>query len=315
MLSRVLAAVLIGASVLAPAATAAPPAPSGPAASATGTCSGKSDAEGGTTLRHQIHSGGRERSFRVHLPEGYEAAKPSPLVVVYHGRGSSAELTQGFSGLDGLPAVVAYADGVIGTGDGNRQAWEGAPYSAPGVDDVAFTEDLLDRLAADYCIDERRVYATGKSNGAGLVGILACDLADRFAAVAPVAGAHYATGHPDCTPARPVPMISFHGSADATIPYVGDPDRGLPAIADWSSDWAARNHCHHRRDGIRLADDVTERRWVGCRKGAEVRLVTVDGGGHTWPGADAYSGGGYTTQNVEAADLMWDFFRRHRLPR
>ena len=46
-----------------------------------------------------------------------------------------------------------------------------------------------------------------------------------------------------------------------------------------------------------------------------MRLVTVDGGGHTWPGADAYSGGGYTTQNVEAADLMWDFFRRHRLPR
>lgn len=91
MLSRVLAAVLIGASVLAPAATAAPPAPSGPAASATGTCSGKSDAEGGPTLRHQIHSGGRERSFRVHLPEGYEAAKPSPLVVVYHGRGSSAD--------------------------------------------------------------------------------------------------------------------------------------------------------------------------------------------------------------------------------
>jgi hypothetical protein len=48
---------------------------------------------------------------------------------------------------------------VIGQGDGDRQAWQGAPYSAPGVDDVAFTHDLLDHLEAGLCVDERRVYA------------------------------------------------------------------------------------------------------------------------------------------------------------
>ncbi|GAB3708060.1 CE1 family esterase [Mariniluteicoccus flavus] len=269
----------------------------------------------GTSEREHVVSGGRERSYIVHLPDAYAVNRDWPVVLVFHGRGNSAATTQAFSGLDRLPAIVVYADGVVGTGSGDRQAWEGAPYSASGVDDVAFTRDLLDDLAANHCVDERRVYATGKSNGAGFVGILACELADRIAAVAPVAAANYATGHPTCAPVRPVPLIAFHGSADATIPYAGDADRGLPAIPAWVKAWADRNRCHHRLATRELAPDATQDRWVGCAQGAETRLVTITGGGHTWPGEDAYSGGGYASQNIEATDLMWDFLAKHRLHR
>jgi poly(3-hydroxybutyrate) depolymerase len=268
----------------------------------------------GTSRLHQIASGGLDRTYQLHLPDGYRNDRDWPLVLAFHGRGNTGAGTEAFANLSTLPAIVAYPNGVIGTGDGDRQAWQGAPYSAPGVDDVAFTRDLLDELEATLCVDTRRVYATGKSNGAGFVGILACVAADRFAAVAPVAGAFYPNGI-ECRPARPVPVIDFHGTADVTIPYAGDADRGLPAIPDWVAGWAARDRCLFRLPDKAIEPDVTVSRWAGCARGSAVTLVAVTGGGHTWPGADSYSGGGYTTQTVEAHEVMWRFFGEHRLPR
>lgn len=318
----VAAAVAAGAALLgaAPSATASSviPAPSTSVAGAGSTASAgcgttPGQAPGSSTTRTLL-SGGLERSYVVHLPQGYDPHRRSPVVLTYHGRGNTGAGTQAFAGLDSLPAIVVYPDGVVGTGSGQRQAWEGAPYSAPGVDDVQFTSDLLDRLEADLCVDPRRVYATGKSNGGGLVGLLGCELSDRIAAIAPVAAAHYAVGHPACEPVRPVPVLAFHGTGDTTIPYAGDADRGLPAITDWTRSWADRNGCRGTTTTRPLTTDVEVTRWRGCRRGADTALVSVLGGGHTWPGADSYSGGGYTTP-TEAAELMWAFFRHHRLPK
>nr|BFF21782.1 hypothetical protein GCM10025730_53030 [Promicromonospora thailandica] len=286
--------------------------PSRPVRSAgCGTAPGQ---QPGTSVLRTLTSGGRERTVQLHLPDGYRADRAWPVVLVFHGRGNTGAGTEAFSGLDALPAVVAYGNGVVGTGDGDRQAWEGAPYSAPGVDDVAYTNDLLDTLEAELCVDTRRVYATGKSNGAGFTAILACELSDRVAAIAPVAAALYGTGHPTCAPERPVPVIDFHGTADATIPYGGDADRGLPAVRDWVGGWVDRDGCRPRPRVEQTAHDVTTTRWTGCRAGAEVTHVAVLGGGHTWPGEDSYSGGGYATHSIEAHEVMWEFLRDERLP-
>lgn len=304
----------------APALPGATAAPSGSVALA-GDRAGRSvgcgtdpgQAPGSSVLR-TLTSDSRERTVQLHLPDGYRSDRAWPVVLVFHGRGNTGAGTEAFSGLDALPAIVAYGNGVIGTGDGDRQAWEGAPYSAPGVDDLAYTNDLLDTLEADLCVDTRRVYATGKSNGAGFAGILACELSDRIAAIAPVAAAFYGTGHPTCAPERPVPVIEFHGTADATIPYGGDADRGLPAIRDWVDTWTGRNGCATGPDVEATADDVTTYRWTDCAAGAEVTHVAVLGGGHTWPGEDSYSGGGYATHSIEAHEVMWEFLRDERLP-
>ena len=284
----------------------------GPAASAgCGTDPGQ--APGSSVLR-TLTSDGRERTVQLHLPDGYRSDRAWPVVLVFHGRGNTGAGTEEFSGLDALPAIVAYGNGVIGTGDGDRQAWEGAPYSAPGVDDIAYTNDLLDTLESDLCVDTRRVYATGKSNGAGFTGILACELSDRITAIAPVAAALYGTGHPGCEPERPVPVISFHGTEDATIPYDGDAERGLPAIQDWAGDWVDRNECRTRPRVEQTAFDVTTYQLDPVRRGAEVTHVAVLGGGHTWPGEDSYSGGGYATHSIEAHEVLWDFLSDERLP-
>ncbi|GLW09343.1 esterase [Microtetraspora sp. NBRC 13810] len=269
----------------------------------------------GTSALHTLTSKGLERTYQLHLPENYNPRRAWPVVLAFHGRGNTGVGTEEFSKLSTLPAIVAYPNGAIGTGDGDRQAWQGAPYEAPGVDDVAFTADLLDTLENGLCVDRRRVYATGKSNGAGFTGLLACRMADRIAAIAPVAGAFYPGTGQDCRPSRPVPVIDFHGTGDATIPYAGDADRGLPAIPDWVAAWAGRDRCAKRLPDQVIEPDITISRWTRCAGGADVQHVAVKDGGHTWPGADIYSGGGYTTQTIEAHDLIWRFLRQHRLPR
>lgn len=264
----------------------------------------------GTSQPHDLDSGGLDRTYQLHLPADYQQKQDWPVVLAYHGRGNSGARTEEFSKLSTLPAVVVYPNGV--PGDEDKLAWQGAPYSAPGVDDVAFTDDLLDELSATLCVDQRRVYATGKSNGAGFIGILACESADRIAAIAPIAGAFYPNGI-DCRPTRPVPVIEFHGTGDVTIPYAGDADRALPAIPDWVAGWAQRNQCLVRLWDKQIQPDITVSRWVGCAHGVAVTHVAVTGGGHTWPGADSYSGGGYTTQTIEAHEVFWDFVRGYRL--
>lgn len=299
----VLAVLVLAADLSGPAAAAAAPDRSRP-----GSC-GPSPQEPGTSARHTISSQGRERAFQLHLPAGYDGRQDWPLVLAFHGHGSSGAEIEEFSKLSTLPAVVAYPDGVIGQED-ERRAWQGAPYAAPGVDDVAFTADLLDHLQSTLCVDERDVHATGKSNGGGFTGLLACRMADRIAAIAPVAGAFYPGTREDCRPSRPVPVIAFHGTADTTTPYTGEDDRGLPAVPDWAAGWAERNGCHARPPAQRIEPDITIARRTGCSNGAEVRLVTVADGGHRWPGADMDSGGsGTTTQTIEAHEVLWEFMR------
>lgn len=266
----------------------------------------------GGSVERTLDSGGRERTYRLHVPDGERPAAGWPVVLAFHGRdGSGAELER-FTRLSELPAVVVYPEGVVG-GEG-KTAWTGAPYSAPGVDDVRFTADLLDGIASSGCADTGRVYAVGKSNGGGFAGVLACRMADRIAAAAPVAGAFYGTGQPPCAPSRPIPVIEVHGDADTTIPYDGDADRGLPPIRDWVDGWVSRDRCAPDPATRTVGPDVTVLRWSGCDGGAEVGHVVVAGGGHTWPGSDGPSGGGVTTQTVRATDLIWQFVSRYRLP-
>ncbi|SIO85356.1 PHB depolymerase family esterase [Nocardiopsis sp. JB363] len=304
--------VLLLSSTATATATAAAPAPEAAPHRSDG-CESAPPQEPGQSAQHPLTSGGLERSYRLHLPDDYDEHRAWPVVLAYHGRGNTGAGTEEFSGLSELPAVVVYPEGVIGQGDGDRQAWQGAPYSAPGVDDVTFTHDVLDTVESELCVDRGRVYATGKSNGGGFTAILACAASERVTAIAPVAAALYPNDL-DCAPERRVPTLSFHGTEDATIPYAGDPERGLPDVLTWTTERAETNDCRPDPRTRRVEPDITEYRWSGCSPNAPVRHVAVEGGGHTWPGADSYSGGGHTTQTIEAHEEMWRFMSRFRLP-
>lgn len=279
-----------------------------------------------------ITSGGVERTYRINIPRDYEDSTPQPLVLGFHGNGSDGAEFQNYTGLPQLPAVTIFPDGA--RQDGGKRSWQGAPY-ASGADDVAFVSDLLDSIESEHCIDLNRVFATGKSNGGGMVSVLACHLGERFSAFAPVAGAYYPQSTAGCDYSTPTPMLAIHGTADATMHYDGGHRQGedYPGVREWLRPWAETAGCRKtsEREIGRRGEEVTRTRWSQCAaegsdeaeesdrteatgRTVRVELYSVTDGGHVWPGELVYSGGGYATKDFSATDTIWKFFRDHPGP-
>src|SRR5690606_33902278 len=133
---------------------------------------------------------------------------------------------------------------------------------------------------------------------------LGCELSDRITAIAGVAGP---LNMFSCNPERPVPMIHFHGTSDNVVPYNGFVGQvSAPGTFDT---WGDINGCSGSEVYFQK-DDVTCERKLNCDQNAEVRLCTIAGGGHTWPGSS--NGGfldflGHTTQTISATDAFWEF--------
>ncbi len=266
--------------------------------------------------------GALERSYLLHVPPGYDARKPSPVVLAFHGATMNAAMMVHFSGLsqkaDAANFIVVYPNG---TGWGKTLlTWNAGGMVLNLNDDVAFVRDLLDDLAKIVRVDADRVYACGMSNGAMMCYRLAAELSDRIAAVAPVAGT-MCVG--DCKPARAVPIIHFHGSADTLVPPDG-PNQKLPLVIKFQpleatiKAWVKLNGCDERPQVAELPNraadmlPVTRKSYNDGKDGAEVVLYLIDGGGHSWPGMNTTPAFlGKTTMNISANDLMWEFFQKH----
>ena len=170
------------------------------------------------TYDEQISSGGQTRQYRLHIPSGYRAGTPAPLVFGFHGAGSTGLEFERYSGFSLLADQAGFI-AVYPQGLGDLANWDTLPNSK----DVAFVRDLLAGLEARCSIDPRRVFATGHSRGGGMANRLGCELSDRLAAIGPVSG-DYENGE-FCSPVRPLAVVAFHGTSDPTIPYNGF---GLP---------------------------------------------------------------------------------------
>jgi polyhydroxybutyrate depolymerase len=267
------------------------------------------------------------RSYLVHVPPNCDPAKPMPVVLIFHGAGMNAVLMQGFSGLNGK----ADEAGFIAVYPNGTGAGPFLTFNSGGVEwelvkkqpnDVAFVSQLLDDLATVANVDPKRIYATGMSNGGMMCYRLAAELSERIAAIAPVAGTMAVT---EAKPKRPVPVLHFHGTEDRLVPY-GGPDQRVPkfltfkSVEDSVATWVKLNGCREEPVIEELpdaADDgmrVTRKTYRGDN-GAEVVLVTVTGGGHTWPGRQPPFGLiGRSTRDISATNMIWEFFTRHRLP-
>jgi polyhydroxybutyrate depolymerase len=238
------------------------------------------------------------RGFRLHVPPGYNPTVPAPLLVNFPGQGQTAAQQERYSGLIPVAGVHGFLL-LTPEGSGSPPGWNIARvYNENGFDDVAAVAAMVDRVLQEYCVDAARVFATGISNGAEMAAQVACFRPDLFAAVAPVAGAVFQ----DCRGA-PMAVVAFQGMADANVPFA--------MSADASARWAAHNRCREQRSEA-VAPHVVRQSWTSCDAGADVVFYAIDGGGHTWPGAEDYAGGvGPTTHEIEANALMWAFFERH----
>jgi polyhydroxybutyrate depolymerase len=280
-------------------------------------------------------SGGVERWYYRHIPPTYSATKPMPVVLDLHGYAEGAGIHLLMSNLGAFGDAHSFVT-ITPQGSGDKVArWDTGLHSK----DMEFIGDLLDEVEHTMCVDERRVYVTGLSNGAFMTSAIACRYADRFAAAAPVAGIRDIKG---CKPSRPVPVIAFHGTADGYVDYNGgmgakaaqlpapdgsgktlseigavDPDAKGPTVPEITADWAKRNGCGTKPVETTVAADVTLIKFP-CPVNDEVELYRVTGGGHTWPGSEfskkIASAVGPTTSSISADELMYKFFEAHPLP-
>ncbi len=263
-------------------------------------------------------SSGRKREYLLYVPRSYDRSKPTPLVISLHGAGmwgaAQKETSQWNRVADEQGFIVVYPSG---EGGGGPRVWHEGGGARPSRD-VRFISELIDTLEARYNIDPRMIYANGLSNGGGMSFALSCTLSDRIAAVGMV-GAALLVPFRWCTDQRPVPMIAFHGTADAAAPYKGGfswvaPQR-FQGVRAFTASWARRNRCDTNPVDSVVATDVTRLEYTKCADDAAVVLYTIKGGGHTWPGGQPLPQWfvGRTSNGVDATRQMWAFFRAHRL--
>jgi len=250
----------------------------------------------------------------VHLPPTYDPGKPTPVVLDFHGLSMTA------SSEDLLSRMKAKADtagfvAVQAEGVGTAQSWNGGSCCGEAaqadLDDVGLVGRMLDELSAKLCVDTKRIFSTGMSNGGALSHRLACELSGRIAAVAPVA--HVMTIPPTtCKPTRPVSVFAFMGTADSLVPYGGNGT--FPSVADTMNGWATRHGCTLPARTTLTKGDVTCVTYDACRDASEVSLCSVQDGGHAWPGGPGIPLLGKATKEIDATAMMWDFFVRHPMP-
>lgn len=265
----------------------------------------QSPAVAGTSSEHKLRHDGRERRYLLHVPPPAASGEAPPLLVVLHGGGGHAEQVRENTGLAELGVragyVVVFPDG---TGPTARRllTWNsgGIPVSAVerDVDDVGFLKALVKDVAARTAVDPQRVFATGHSNGGMMCHRLAREGADTFTGIAVVSGAMNFTAA-DAT--NPIPVLLLHGTADQHVLYQGGApreaigkagdrvDASVQAAVDY---YLARNTLRTtpvtRRDGkVRIDDYDLPRDGVAAAPLAPVRVITLDGGGHSWPGSTA----------------------------
>lgn len=283
-----------------------------------------------THERVDITSGGTERWYSQLVPTAYEG-EPTPLVVDLHGylSGSGGQIA-----MSDLGRVAEQEGFVVATPQGNSDMpyWNAAPH-ADLPDDVTFVADVIDDVGERLCIDPHRVYVEGFSNGAFLTSLVACRLSDRVAAVAAVAGLLLPA---DCAPTRAVPMLAIHGTDDRFVSFTGGASPGLDELT-WNEEstaafdglpwaevtttaaaWAELQECGPEPTRTPVGDAVELIEYTECSDDSAVQLYVVDGGGHAWPGS-AFSTAsepilGMTTDEIDATEAIWSFFREHPLP-
>jgi polyhydroxybutyrate depolymerase len=308
------------------------------------------DAKPGAALTCAV-PGFDHRPYDIHLPAAYDAARPMPVVLAIHGGGGNAQAAARTScpggnidSPDCLHAMAAregvavvYPNGTsarllthvrtwnAGGGSGGWQCVSGRACKV-GVDDIAYFRALLADLSRWIAVDSRRVYATGLSNGGAMSHRVACQMADRIAAIAALGGANQYATTAACAPPRPVPVLQIHGTADPCWRYEGGKaacaqrdDTVKISVDESMRIWAAINGC---KSALAAQSMARERRiktdritWTDCR--VETTLIRMEGGGHVWPGGWAYfreSIIGPMVGGWSANRVILDFFRRNPKP-
>jgi len=293
------------------------------AGGATGTCPATVLAAGDST--RSVMVGTLNRSYLLHIPRGYTGTKPIPLVIDFHplgGTGSGQANSNGWkSKADSAGFMTAYPNSY-----NSNNSWNVGfccqDAQKNQIDDVGFTKAMIQQIATVACLDSKRVYATGCSNGGGMTYKVACDLADMIAGAAPVdfrcvyGGTTTSPSCEGCKPARPISITHFDNTGDTSlVPYNGGttsfpancpPNQSCVGMAFPSaqanfSTWQTIDGCTGSTSPLSGHTACTTN--MSCRENAQVTMCVQQGGSHC---------GNYTSLGV--VDIAWEMFQKQALP-
>jgi polyhydroxybutyrate depolymerase len=286
------------------------------------------DLSSGGLLQRSVRVGGLDRTFVVFVPSTASVNKRYPLVFVFHGGGGSGrhvESSLAFSELAEREKFIAvYPDGVgNGWNDGRESVRIRA--QADRVDDLGFVEQMITVMQREYAIDEKRIYATGISNGGIFTHYVGANLSEKFAAIAPVVGGIAEPFVKRFAPKGSVSVLIIQGTDDALVPYDGGPvarNRGNVVSTDEAVRlWAASNKTDRKPVIANLPDmdrsdgcTAETYLWTNGKGKTEVKLFKLIGGGHTWPGSAQNSRSdlvGNVCRDFGATATIWEFFKGH----
>ena len=286
-----------------------------------------------------ITSGGESRTFIVHIPTGYTGSSPVPVVLDFHplgGTGSSQESSSGWKGqCDSVGCISVFPNSSAKAGDNSWNAGYCCDNAEKNqIDDVQFARDMITWLEANTCVDAKRIYASGGSNGGGMTYRLACQAADVIAAVAPVdfrcvtgkdplasAGSVTAANNTACvcTLPRPITVVAYdEGQDNSIVPYNGAQTPNLAtdcapnmscvgigfasAVVNFQT-WAKFDGC--TGSASTDANNSICQQYSSCTDNTTVILCTNPSSSHL---------AAYSSSTAKVAATAWNVFKTQSLP-
>ena len=265
-----------------------------------------------------IEHGNSVYETRIFLPGSASRRDRVPTILMFHGGGGTGAGQAALDGFEALAEEEGFAV-VHPSADPAWPLWEIYDGDHPERDDVAFAEELIDMLIADWCADSARIYSVGFSIGGTFSARLSCEIPERIAGVGAVGQIAVATQLAD--PSLPTPLIQINGTADPVIPFHGNGESVATGPDAWR--WmlhtdipeafaagAVRRGCNTEPTVFRAGDEVVGYRYSGCDGDVEMLRYEVIGGGHVWPGdIPGRSEMGHTTSDILASRAIWEFLR------
>ena len=244
-------------------------------------------AKGKSTVSLQF--GGMNRSYVLYIPTGYDGAKRLPVVFDVHGYTSWADEQLMRSKWGQMADKEGF---VVIDPEGVNKSWNaGSCCGGNNQDDVGFFRAIVKKATAELCIDSKRVYVSGHSNGGAMTYRLGCEAADIFAAIAPVCGWMTIS---NCNPARPIPVLAIRGLNDSTV-TINTADGDI-------NEWLSNDQCSRTP----VTTSGVCKTYTACAAGTQL-MDCRPRGGH-----DFFYGN--NPDRYLVPDNAWPFFKQFSLP-